>query len=78
MELDIWRYITNGRGLDSNHKGYKLFSIEDMSRLPLPEHWWYYLNDAHGEGHTVKPPLKIKAVLSWTAKHKICKNDHDN
>jgi hypothetical protein len=39
----------------------------------LPEQWWYTLN-THGEGHAIRPPLKIKQVLSWTPKHQILKN----
>lgn len=76
MQHDIWRYVTNGKGRDSNHVGFKLFSIADLSRLPLPDHWWYYLNNSHGEGYAIQPPIKIKPVLSWTFSHKISKNNH--
>ncbi len=44
-----------------------------MSRMQLPECWWYSLN-MHGEGHAILPPLKIKPVLTWTAKHLMYKD----
>ena len=69
MELDSWRYVTQGRGTNSQHEGYKLYSLSDMSRLALPDHWWYYLSLEHGQGHAVKFPLKIKQVLSQTLEH---------
>ena len=67
MELDVWRYVTQGTGEESEHRGFRLFSIKDLSRLPLPDNWWYYLSVVHAQGQAVKPPLKIKPVLSWTA-----------
>ena len=73
MDLDIWRYITQGKGRESGHKGYRLYSIEDMSRMQLPDQWWYTLN-TYGEGYAIRPPLKMKRVLSWTPKHQIVKN----
>lgn len=73
IDLDIWRYITHGKGKESDHKGFWLYSIEDMSRMQLPETWWYILN-THGEVHAIKPPLKIKQVLKWTPKHQILEN----
>ena len=69
MELDIWRFITNGKGTESQHKGYRMYSIDDLSRLPLSEHWWYYLSNEHRQGHAIRFPLKIKPVLSWTTSH---------
>ena len=41
--------------------------------MQLPETWWYILN-THGEGHAIKPPLKIKQVLKWTPKNQILEN----
>ena len=55
MDHDIWRYVTHGHGEDSLHKGFKLFTKDDLSRLPLPDQWWYYL-DAHCQVHAVQPP----------------------
>ena len=75
MQHDIWRYITNGKGTASRHTGFWLYSIPDLSRLPLPEHWWYFLNKSHEEGYAVQPPMKIKPVLSWTFPHKIRKDN---
>ena len=66
MELDIWRYITHGRGEESNHKGHKMYSRDDFGRFGgLPADWFYVLNQ-HGEGMAVRFPIKAKAVLSWT------------
>ena len=76
MQHDIWRYVTNGRGTASDHAGYWLYSFDDLSSLPLPEHWWYFLNNCHGEGYAVKPPMKIKPVLTWTSAHKIWKDNN--
>jgi hypothetical protein len=73
MDLDIWRYITQGKGRESDHKGYRLYSIEGMSPMQLPDQWWYTLN-TYGEGYAIRPPLKMKQVLSWTPKHQIVKN----
>ena len=75
MQHDIWRYITNGKGTASRHTGFWLYSIPDLSRLPLPEHWWYFLNKSHEEGYAVQPPMKIKPVLSWTFPRKIRKDN---
>jgi len=65
MDLDIWRYVTTGRGKDSRHRGYRLYSIVDMGLLHLPDNWWYYL-DEHGEGHAIEPPFKVRSFISWT------------
>ena len=61
-DLDIWRYVSHGKCQDSNHKSFKLFTQDDLSRLPLPGQWWWYIN-IHGEGHAIEPPLKIKPIL---------------
>ena len=74
MDLDIWRYVSHGKGQESNHRGFKLFTKADLSRLSLPDQWWYYLN-SHGEGRAIEPPLKIKAILSWTPKKNIYKGN---
>lgn len=74
MDLDIWRYIVQDKGKDSEHKGFKLYDLEDMQKLnTLPKYWWYYLNQ-HGEGQAVKPPMKIKPVLSWSPATNIIYN----
>ena len=75
FEHNIWRYITYGKGRDSDHVGFRLYSIPDLCRLPLPAHWWYYLDNYHGEGITVQLPMKIKPVLRWTLAHSILKNN---
>ena len=54
-------------------KGFRLYSVEDMSRMQLPNQWWYTLN-TYGEGYAIRPPLKMKQVLSWISKHQILKN----
>jgi len=66
MDLGFWQYVSFNRGAESQHTGYKLYEIGDFSRFEkLPQDWWYFLN-RDGEGQVVKPPLKIKLVLSWT------------
>lgn len=66
MDLDLWRYISFNRGAESRHTDYQLYQIEDFSRFEkLPHNWWHFLN-RDAEGQAVKPPLKIKPVLSWT------------
>lgn len=66
MDLDLWRYFSFNRGAESQHTGYQLYQIEDFSWFEkLLQNWWYFLN-RDGEGQAVKPPLKIKPVLSWT------------
>ena len=50
MDLDVWRFITYGKGTVSEHRGNHLFEKDDMVRLKyLPNDWWYYLNQ-DGEG----------------------------
>lgn len=66
MDLDLWRYFSFNRGAESQHTGYQLYQIEEFSWFEkVPQNWWYFLN-RDGEGQAVKPPLKIKPVLSWT------------
>lgn len=72
MELDIWRYVTHKKGKPSQHRGHFLFEKEDLSRLKLSMHWWYYMSE-HGEGMAIDFPLKIKPVLSWSPSHYIVK-----
>ena len=74
FDLDLWRYVSNNRGCNSQHKGYKLSCIEDLALLKLPEHWWNYLNE-HSQGQAVKPPLKIKPILSSTPATQVFKDD---
>ena len=73
MDFDIWRYIIEGRGRESQRKGFRLYSIKDMSRMQLPEQWWYALN-LHGGGYTISSDLKIRQVLSWTPNFQIFKD----
>ena len=72
IDLDIWRYVVHGKGTESNHKGYWLYAVDDMRRMQLPEHWWYFL-DSHGEGKAVEQ-LKVKPILSWTPNKQIIRN----
>lgn len=66
LDLDCWRYITQGKGTPSEHRGYFLFNKNDFGRLPmLPPDWWYCFNQ-HGEGKKV--PMKIKPVIGWSPK----------
>lgn len=74
MGLDIWRYVTFGKGLASEHRDHFLFQKDDLNKLKyLPENWWYQLND-DGEGTAVKFPIKIKALLSWSTKCNMVKD----
>ena len=71
MYLDVWRYLTHGKGTPSQHRGHVLYSKHDFERFAaLPEYWWYYL-DEHGEGKAVHFPIKIKPVLIWSPVHHI-------
>ena len=67
IELDIWRFVTCGKGKASEHQGNYLFEQNDLARLKyLPEDWWYFLNQ-HGEGLAVDFPLKARPILSWSS-----------
>lgn len=71
IHLDVWRYLTCGKGTASQHRGHVLCSKHDFERFTaLPEHWWYYL-DEHGEGRAVDFPIKIKPLLTWSPAHHI-------
>ncbi|KAK2547465.1 hypothetical protein P5673_032547 [Acropora cervicornis] len=71
IHLDVWRYLTCGKGTASQHRGHVLYSKHDFERFTaLPEHWWYYL-DEHGEGRVVDFPIKIKPLLTWSPAHHI-------
>ena len=62
-----------GKGIASEHKGYKMYNLDDFSKLELPDTWWYYL-DHHGEGKAIQFPIKMKSVLSWTPKRFVFKD----
>ena len=69
VEHNCWRYVTQGKGKSSEHRGYELFERNDLSRLSMhPSDWWYFLNE-HGEGKKVDFPLKVKAVVIWSPKN---------
>ena len=69
--LDVWRYLTCGKGTPSQHRGHVLYSKRDFERFTaLPEHWWYYLGE-QVEGKPVDFPIKIKGVLTWSPAHHI-------
>jgi hypothetical protein len=68
MAQDIWRYIVHGKGIPSQHRGHQMLQKDDLNKLSLPNHWWYYL-DKNGEGQAIDFPLKIKPVLGWTPAH---------
>lgn len=71
IDHDIWRYVTKGKGIASEHKGHFLYQKEDFSRLSiLPSDWWYYFNQ-HGEGRKINFHLKAKAVLHWSSKKHV-------
>ena len=74
IDHDCWRYITQRKGVPSEHGGHYLYSKDDFGHLPiLPPDWWYYLNQ-HGEGKKIDFPMNIKAIVSWSPKKKyICK-----
>lgn len=58
IDHDILRYVSHGKGVESEHRGSRLYSIEDFTSLPLPNNWWYFINTSHGQGQKVKPLLK--------------------
>lgn len=68
--MDVQRWMWQGKGIASEHKGYKLYNLHDFCNLDLPETWWYYL-DHHGEGKAINVPIKMKSILSWTPKRFI-------
>ena len=71
MEHDCWRYITQGKGTPSEHRGYFLYGQHDFGRLPmLPTDWWYFLNQL-GEGKKIDFPMKVKAVIAWSPKKHV-------
>ena len=57
-----------GKGVQSEHVGYKLYEKPDFCNLNLPRAWWYYL-DHNGEGRAINFPMKIKPVLLWSPRH---------
>jgi hypothetical protein len=45
MSLDVWRFVTCGKGVASEHRGNQLFEKDELARFKyLPEDWWYYIN----------------------------------
>lgn len=72
MDLDIWRYISNTKGIPSEHKGHTLYQKEDFNLFcTLQSNWWFYL-DQNLQGQAIDFPLKIKPILSWTSKTYVC------
>ena len=68
IDLDIWRYIVQGKGIPCEHRGHFLNQEKDFNRFHmLPSDWWYYLSE-QGEGKKIDFPLKAKAVLLWSPK----------
>lgn len=66
MDLDVWHYLTSGRGHASEHKGYTLYEKEDFDRFEsLPSDWFYSLN-VHGQGTTIDFPIKAKPKILWS------------
>ena len=72
IDLDIWRYVVCGKGTESNHKGFWLYSVDDMRHMQLLEHWLYTL-DSHGEEKAIVQ-LKVKPILRWTGNQQIIKD----
>jgi hypothetical protein len=71
LELDCWRYVTQGKGTPSQHIGHFMFEKNDFGRLPmLPPDWWYYFN-VHGEGKKIDFPIKITPVIGWSPKKHV-------
>ena len=40
IDLDVQRWLWRGKGVQSNHLGYKLYEKEDFGDLDLQETWW--------------------------------------
>ena len=66
-EHDVYRYIFNGKGSQSNVPGATMFEKEDFERMMLPDSWFYTLNK-HGDGHCVDFPIRIKPILRKSTK----------
>ena len=76
IEHDCWRFISQGKGTPSAHRGYFLYGRHDFGRLPmLPADWWYYLNQ-HGEGKKIDFPMKIKPVIAWSPKKHVLNGEN--
>ncbi len=73
IDLDVQRWLWHGKGVASEHKGYKLYGLDAFCKMDLPITWWYYL-DHHGEGKAISFPIKMKPTLSWTPKCFIFKD----
>lgn len=69
MELDVWRFVTHGKGKASLHEGHMLYEKNDFANFnTLPRNWFYTL-DEHGQGATINFPIKAKPVLLWSDSH---------
>lgn len=74
MDLDIWRFVSSGRGIASRHRGHLLLEKDELARLKfLPGNWWYHLNQ-DGDGVAIDFPLKVKPILSWSPKTFVKRN----
>ena len=74
LDLDIWRFVTCGKGKASEHRGHHLFERDDLTKFKyLPDDWWYFLNQ-QGEGVPIDFPLKAKPILSWSSDKYIKRN----
>ena len=63
FQLDVWRFLTRGRGRPANESGAYLFEKEEFGRFShLPNHWHYTLN-LHGEGTAIDFPIKIRPFV---------------
>ena len=71
MELDVWRFIMENKGIPSQYKGYMLYEKVDFVRFETPPSHWFYILNEHGEGIAVDFPIKAKTVSSWTPSHYI-------
>ena len=73
IDLDLQRWLWKGKGVQSEHLGYKLYEKQDFCNLDIEESWWYHL-DSNGEGRAISFPIKIKPVLLWSPKRYIVQN----
>ena len=73
IDLYLQRCLRKGKGVQSEHLGYKLYEKQDFCNLNLEESWWYHL-DSNGEGRAISFPIKIKPVLLWSPKLYIVQN----
>ena len=69
FHLNVWRYISQGKGENFSSRGDVLLQRSDFSNFStLSSHWGYCLNE-HGQGVAIYFPVKVKPILSWSSNY---------